>query len=289
VLRSGREFLGALRYRARADWFPAAVLSIRGSRLFQSLPDAGPDGPFKIFVIGSGRSGTHWLGNILASYPSVHITVEKAPIFPWVVEMAQRPEMEPQLFPKLVRRYRAEHRAVLPRHYVDKSHPNLWIAEKLADEFPEARFIAIRRRLQGTVASMLKHAGVRRWAEAWDEDPRPNRFLGVTESLQPLYRSMSIAARCAVRVIAHSREIERLRAALGPKLHVLEYEETFVDPRGEFDRISGFFGWDTPPDVPMPNSASREKWVTQLSAPDQADIASVAKMMGAEAFLDSSL
>jgi hypothetical protein len=263
-----------------------ASVHIRGSRLLQKWPDPGPNGPHKIFVVGSGRSGTHWLGYILDSYPSIYATVEKVPIFPWVVEMAQRPETEAHLFPKLVRRYRAEHRAVLPRHYVDKSHPNLWLAEKLCNEFPEARFIAISRRLEGTVASMLKHAGVRRWAEIWDRDPRPNRFLGVTEAMIPGYRRMSIPARCAVRVIAHSAEIERLKGVLGRRLHVVRYEDIYVRPQAEFDLISNFLSLETPAGIPMPNDDSRSKWQSQLTRSDRADIAVVANTLGARHLLD---
>ena len=265
-----------------------ASVYIRGSRLVQTAPDPGPQGPYKIFVVGSGRSGTHWLGYILDSYPSIFATVEKKPIFPWVVEMAQHPETEALLFPKLVRRYRAEHRAVLPRHYVDKSHPNLWLAEKLAAEFSEARFIAIGRRLECTVASMLKHDGVRRWVEIWDQDPRPNRFLGVTEALIPTYRAMSIPARCAVRVVAHFAEIERLRGVLGRRMHVIRYEDIYTAPQAEFDRISAFLGLQTPTGVPMPNDQSRSKWQNQLTQSDRADIAAVAGMLGANHLLEVS-
>lgn len=258
----------------------------RGSRLLQRHPEPDAKGPCKVFVVGSGRSGTHWLGYILDAYPSIYATVEKAPIFPWVVEMARHPETEAELFPKLVRRYRAEHRAVLPRHYIDKSHPNLWLAEKLAAEFPEARFIAIRRRLEGTVASMLKHDGVRRWVEIWDEDPRPSRFLGVSEALIPTYRSMSTAARCAVRVIGHTNEIERLRGVLGRKLHVIRYEDIYAGPAAEFDRISAFLGLETPAGVPMPNQESHSKWQSQLSASDRADIRATAELLGATELLE---
>ena len=33
-----------------------------------------------IFVIGTGRSGTHWIGYILAAHPDIRATIEVSPI-----------------------------------------------------------------------------------------------------------------------------------------------------------------------------------------------------------------
>jgi hypothetical protein len=272
-----------LRIRSRLRTGAAAA---RGMFLVATRGRPTADGPYKIFVVGSGRSGTHWLGYILDAFPATHVTVEKAPIFPWVVDIAQNPGRERDLFPRLARRYRAEHRAVLPRHYVDKSHPNLWLAESLAAEFPEARFVAISRRLEGTVASMLKHDGVRHWAEAWDRDPRPNRFLGVDEALVATYREMSIAARCAVRVIAHAREIERLGPVLGPRLHKIGYETLHAEWEAEVARLSAFLGLAAPAGLPTPKAESRDKWRSGLADGDRRDIRSVAALMGAGGLLE---
>ena len=246
-------------------------------------PDA--NGPFKIFIVGTGRSGTHWLGHILAAYPSLNVMVEKPPIFPWVVDMARRPELETRLFPKLVRRYRAEHYLVLPMHYVDKSHPNLWLAERLAAEFPEARFVAIRRGIEATVASMMAHEGVRRWIELWDRDGQPSRFLGVDRSLIPKYRRLGVAGRCAVRVIAHAREIERLIPILGRRLHVIIYEDFFRDYSSEIERLSSFLGMETPTNVPAPKVELLEKWRDQLSASELAEIFAVSDLLEANHLL----
>ena len=48
-------------------------------RLSFSLRDRSgrPCQSSKIFVIGSGRSGTHWVGYILEAHPDIHVTIEK--------------------------------------------------------------------------------------------------------------------------------------------------------------------------------------------------------------------
>jgi hypothetical protein len=63
--------------------------------------------------------------------------------------------------------------------YLDKSHPNIWIADKIKEEFPEAKFVGIERNPFATVSSMLKHRGVMKWHRDWKSFPVPNRFLGI--------------------------------------------------------------------------------------------------------------
>jgi hypothetical protein len=263
-----------------------ALRTARTAAILASGGGPGPNGPLKVFVVGSGRSGTHWLGYLLAAFPSTHVTVEKKPIFPWVVAMAQDPSKEAELFPRLARAYRWEHASVLPNHYVDKSHPNLWLAGRLAAEFPEARFVAIWRRLEGTVASMIKHDGVRHWVEAWDDDPRPNRFLGVSEDFIPAYRGMSVPARCAVRVVAHAREIDRLAQVLGRRLLVVEYEGLHSRTDDEVRRLADFMGCTAPAAIPLPKSESLRKWQAQLSPQEIGDIRGVAALLDAEDLLE---
>lgn len=265
----------------------AVVTGVRGHVIAVTGRAPTARGPFKIFVVGSGRSATRWVGYILQAFPETHVTVERPPIFPWVVEMAQQPASEKHLFPQLVARYREEHRGVLPKHYVDKSHPNLWLAERLAAEFPEARFVAIWRSLEGMVASMLKHEGVRYWVESWDRHGGANRFLGVTDDLIPAYRHMTIAARCAVRVIAHAAEIKRLAGVLGERMHVVAYDRLHREPNAEIRRLADFLDLPVPLSVPRPDVGARWKWRMQLSERDLSDIRRAAFLMGAEHLLDA--
>lgn len=230
----------------------------------------------KIFIVGCGRSGTHWLGHTLASHPRIHVEMETPPVFGWVTRMALDPRLERRLFPHLVERYRAGHALVQPRHYADKSHPNLWLAERLAAALPEARFIAVRRAVEPTVASMLQHAGTRAWVERWERHPIPNRFLGISADRVEAYRALSLAARCAVRVLAHGREIERLRPRLGARLLVVEYESLLRDPAAVARELQAFLALESPPQPPPPLADRADRWQSLLRAEDRADIGAVA-------------
>jgi hypothetical protein len=226
----------------------------------------------KIFVVGTGRSGTHWLGNIIGAHPDVAATVEKPPIFPWVTQMALRPNMVSRLYPRLVRRYRQEHGVVLPKHYLDKSHPNIWIAEQLAESFPEALFVGIKRDVFGTVNSMLQHDGVLKWIHRWREYPLPSRFLGVGLDSAAAYEALPLEAKCAIRWKAHVMQLEHLSGVLGKRLMVLEYEKLQTDIAAELSTISAFLDLKTPIPLPQIKAGSLDKWKRELSAEQQRNI-----------------
>ncbi len=224
----------------------------------------GESVPPPVFVIGSGRSGTHWLGYILEAHPDIEVAFEQPPIFQWVTQMALDPGKERQLLPKLVRRYRYEFAAVAPRVFVDKSHPNIWLAEKLADAFPDARFIGIHRDAYGTVASMLKHSGVLGWYDSWRDYPVPNRFLGISEEMAADYDRMPLASKCAVRWQAHLDELRRLGAVLGPRLCLVSYEALQTSTVEEVHRIGQFLELRSPIPVPQVRTASLNRWESEL-------------------------
>ena len=181
----------------------------------------------KIFVIGCGRSGTHWLGYILASHPKIHVTVEKQRIFNKVTAMALNASEKKRLVKPHIKWYRLEHAQVAPCHYADKSHPNIWLVDELASVFPNAFFIGIQREPYGTVSSMLKHKGVREWCERWKEFPVPNPFLGITNENVDNYKKMSLAGRCAMRWLSHREQIKQVKCKYPERIHVLEYEALF--------------------------------------------------------------
>jgi hypothetical protein len=229
----------------------------------------------KILIIGTGRSGTHWLGHILQSHPGIHVTVEAPPIFNWATEMALDPRKQQLLMPQLVRQYQLEHAAVAPRHYADKSHPNIWQAEELAQRLPDAVFLGIQRNPFATVASMLKHAGVLGWHERWREFPVPNRFLGITRENAATYDALPPAAKCAYRWRSHAERMAELPAALGERLHVIAYEELIREPKAAIARITAFLRLTATIPPPAIKAESLDRWQRELSPDVQQQIATI--------------
>jgi len=228
-----------------------------------------------VFVMGTGRSGTHWLGQSLGNHPEIRATVEQQPMFDLATTMALNPSLEKTLFEKLTRAYKWQLLKSAPRLYLDKTHPNIWLAEKLKAAFPHALFVAIERNPYATVASMLKHEGVLAWHARWREFPIPNRFLGITPELANRYDTIPRAAQCAIRWLAHHDRISALRTTLGSSLIVISYE-TFADHTGQTVRdLQHFLGLRAAIPIPHVNRDSLQKWQTQLSADQIQQIQSI--------------
>ncbi|WP_019627629.1 sulfotransferase [Thioalkalivibrio sp. AKL10] len=225
-----------------------------------------------IFVLGTGRSGTHWIAWILEDHPEIETLIEKPPIFNWVVEMALNKSSEEVLFPRLVSRYRAERSLAGRLYLLDKSHPNIWVADLLQKELPKARFLGVRRDVYGTVSSMLQHKGVRKWVEQWEEFPVPNRFLGVTEENKDRYREMSLAGRCALRWLAHERRLDRLEQELGERMYQVDYLRLHNETDVVLDELKDFLGLSCPIKRPSIKQGSLDKWRSLLTDSDVHDI-----------------
>jgi len=218
-----------------------------------------------VFVIGTGRSGTHWLGYSLGNHPEVRATIEAKPMFKLSTRMALNPSLEEKLFGRLVAAYRWQLFNSSPRLYLDKSHPNIWIAEKLKKAFPQSLFVGIKRNPYATVASMIKHRGVSAWHSRWREFPIPNRFLGITPEIANDYDNIPFASQCAMRWVAHNDRMSELENTLGDDLLMISYESFAKNTEKTIHELQLFLGLNKPIPVPDVRTDSLDKWKNQLS------------------------
>ena len=186
--------------------------------------------------------------------------------------MALKPTLEGRLFGPLVMAYKWQLLKTTRRLYVDKTHPNIWIAEKLQKAFPQALFIGIERNPYATVASMMKHSGVSSWHRRWREFPIPNRFLGITSEIADTYDSIPFASQCAMRWLAHHRKMNELKNALGDALLVISYESFVRNTKHTIHDLKQFLGLHEAIPIPEVKIESLNKWKSQLSDAELIDI-----------------
>lgn len=222
-------------------------------------------GSRKLFVIGTGRAGTHLIGYILNSHPLIYTTLEPKLLFQAVTAAAIDPRRRPFLVPLIVWTYRLLHVRAAPLSYADKSHPNIWLAESLSQFFPGARFIGTQRNPYGTIASMLSHEGVLNWFRQWKRYPLPNEFLGIDRATAETYDSLPLVAKCALRWNSHRRRLDNLQRILGSKLYTVQYERLVGSPIEEVERLQRFLELRQPFPSPDVRRAPLSKWKSQLS------------------------
>lgn len=228
-----------------------------------------------VFVMGCGRSGTHWLGAILAGSSEVAPRTEQEPCFGWVTEMAMNPARVETLFPKTCRIYRQCLKRASAPFIAEKTHPSMWIAERLAEVFDDALFIGVQRNAYATIASMLRHKGVTLWTAKWREYPVPNRFLGIATGDSDRYESLSNAEKHAMRWRAHAERMSELRHTLGSRFACVSYEQLQCDTPAALRLIGTHLGLSERLPVPEIKATSLDKWKHELSCDDMPTIEAV--------------
>jgi hypothetical protein len=218
-----------------------------------------------VFVIGTGRSGTHWLGYTIGNHHDVISKVEASPMFGLSTRMALNQTLEKKLFWRLVLAYKYNLLISYRKLFLDKTHPNIWLADKLHKVFPEALFIGIERNPYATVASMMRHKGVTSWHQSWRKYPIPNRFLGITSEIAKEYDSIPFASQCALRWHAHHIKMKELRETLSKSLIVISYESFVNDTEKTIDELKQFLGLRDHIPVPEVKDGSLNKWEKQLA------------------------
>jgi hypothetical protein len=186
-----------------------------------------------LFVVGTGRSGTHLVTQCLSGHRQIVDLAggkENPLIFGLVTQAALDYSHATPLLDKAQNWYDALARLAAPNWLVDQSHPNIWFADSWAKIYPQAHFVAIIRNPFSVVASMMRHQGVRAWAEQWEKFPVPNALLGITEENRSTYADMTLVERCTLRWIAHYKRLEELRGLLAGRLSIIVYEELCLDP-----------------------------------------------------------
>jgi hypothetical protein len=224
-----------------------------------------------ILVVGTGRSGTTWLGRILDQHPRIHTTIEDPVTFRLAKGAALNPHAK-KYVPALAAAYGWRCARAYPRHFADKSHPVLWVADDISRLYSRAVFVGIERNPYGTVASMLKHDGVLRWMKDWRKYPVPNRFLGITEEIAPHYDEMSLVERSALRWRAHYVELESLADRLPDRVLIVQYEDLVSAFSSQVALLWKWLGVESASLDLEVKEGSRDKWRHELSANDQRDI-----------------
>jgi len=196
-------------------------------------------------------------------------------MFRWSTSIALDPTKKSALFPRLVRSYQYQMLGTSPRAYADKSHPNLWFAEDLLADFPDARFVGVQRKVHPTVASMLRHRGVLSWQTRWREFPVPSLFLGTEEANAAEYDALATASKCAIRWQSHERRLRQLRGTLGDHLLPLSYEQLVEDTPRSLQSLQAFLGLREDFPVPEVRRESLDKWKEQLTESEIEEIDAV--------------
>lgn len=230
----------------------------------------------KIFIVGTGRSGTHWAGHTLAAHPSITATIEEKEIFNLVKTAATNPSQKSSVMPKIIKFYRRAHMNAVPSHYLDKSHPNIWLVEELENKFDDALFIGIQRDAYQVVSSMLQHKILMdTWYTHWEEMGVPNEFMGVDNSNLEDFKRASLAGKATFRWISHTNRHHELLKKMPKKYLLINHDQLMADTDNQLKIVEEFIGLTKPLPKPAVDNATKHKWKNNLTSEQKKEIDSI--------------
>lgn len=213
-----------------------------------------------IFVVGTGRSGTHFLCRSLGGFRNVVDPLKGHENAPILRQIALSAIHHHQLPNRVIEYYEKAKMKLGPKDvFLDQHHPNIFFFDNLLSVFEDILFLCPRRPLVQVVASMLQHNGALSWIDYAKESfkrqnadscssvsrlytefsskepvPMPNQFLGVT-GWQQLFEA-DLYLLCAFRVLSHYQTMIRLQSR-DSRCRFLGYENLINTPENELKSV----------------------------------------------------
>ena len=239
-----------------------------------------------IFIIGTGRSGTHFTCRALQGFKNIYDPLDGKENGSVLKDIAVA-SIHHFEYPKNAIDYYIKVKKHIEKNkiFLDQHHPNIFYINNLSKIFTNPIFIYPDRPIEQVVASMLKHRGVLSWFEYAKNKPKnvipiENQFLGIQELNQ--LQEMELYELCALRVIAH-RNRAILMKNRGMNVRFLNYENLVRDQLAEFNEVFSEQEFDRLGDfdvVEESNSSSLHKFRDILQPQQLARIENLLKQFG---------
>jgi len=213
-----------------------------------------------IFIIGTGRSGTHFLCSCLNEFEELddYFSGKESPYM--FHEISALTVSQKEIPPYVIGYYKHMQRKVSPKIFLDQTHPNIWNVETLIKEFPNSKFVAISRDVYSVAYSMKLHEGVSKWIKNHMNYPKPNKFLGINIQNENLYiNELTDLQRSVFRWCAHNRRLDDLAGKFPEFVIKVNYQDLHNDMWGEMRRLSKFLQVKEPVSVKEFNASSLHK------------------------------
>lgn len=196
-----------------------------------------------IFIVGTGRSGTHFTTNALSGFSNFYDPLNCRE-YDNVLYPIAKAAIGHQNYPSFAKGYYEAIKLSIPsgKVFVDQHHPNLFFVNDLVNIFDDVTFLCPRRDILQIVSSMLQHSGVMSWYNYFHANysrnpnlaPFPNKFLGVASFEQ--LNSLEPHQLCAYRVVAHYKEMRSLTLKYD-SCRFFNYSDLVADQYGTFASI----------------------------------------------------
>ena len=207
--------------------------------------------PDPIFILGSPRSGTTYLGELLEELPEVSYYFEP-PLLKYLAKKlyhAPKPKLHIKILYKLIFRTLLFFSPGTGRQIVEKNPNNTFVFNQLTHIFPKSKFIVIKRDGLDVAASLLKKPWHLKSSEnsgkrepgGYLYGPYPHFYIEKERTEE--YQLTTDAHRCIWVWKRHNDAINNfVRSMQKDRYFQLSYEDLVRDPAQVIPRMAKFLG-----------------------------------------------
>lgn len=214
------------------------------------------------FIVGTGRSGTHFLADSIAKIPEIKMWGENTPSFFFQVVLSNHELNERAVTPDAVtalrfymwytyKYYRPDVKSTKsPAIYLEKANILQSIPELTMAAFPKAKFIRIIRDGRDAVASMVhNHPFIRLMSV--DPKRHPEYGLGIRDKEDyDFYLKAPLHVRAAVNWRGKTETGLKFKDKMpSDRLLEVRYEDTLIKPHATSEMIHEFLGTNQPANI----------------------------------------
>jgi hypothetical protein len=198
-----------------------------------------------IFIIGSSRSGTSMLANLLGASPELHFFAEKPMVRRHMWRMVEEPSSISDELPQLEKTLVRLSGISRGQRLLEKTPGHSLLADSLAAYFPDAKFIHILRDGRDVASSMLKHSWI---GPELLEVHKVFWFKLLPEDFQNEWQKLSAWERGILRWAVYANAARRISSCSKRYLEI-EYEKLCQSPTQSIQNIINFLELNNFPDL----------------------------------------
>lgn len=260
--------------------------SMTGNEIRRRTLMSGVENP--VFILGCPRSGTTYLGRMLAELPSVSYYFEP-PILKYYSRLVYEGSVTVKQATKFYRQACRSLMLFAPgrgSRFIEKNPKHTWVAEALYHAFPDAQFVVISRDGRDVAASLREKpwhlaesaSTVRREPGGYRYGPFAHFYIESDRSDE--YHNTTDLHRCIWIWRRYAEEIRRLGDVVPNRsqLH-LRYEDLVLESDTTISRLAEFIGESDSDSIDRLHKFSRTgkttsvgRWKNTFSAADLATI-----------------
>tara|TARA_X000000950_G_scaffold71379_1_gene88517 strand:- start:2879 stop:3652 length:774 start_codon:yes stop_codon:yes gene_type:complete len=198
-----------------------------------------------IWIVGTGRSGTHFLCRSLLCYENIIDYLDGNENKKLLIDIRESILQNKSINSSVLKYYEKIINKTMENNkiFIDQHHPNIWNFKALIENFPHSLFIFVNRDIKQIVSSMLNHKSIYSNLKILIKNPEtiyyPSQFYGIEK--KELLKEYNIIELCALRVQSHKLRAKILSEDYPDNFIIINFDDLVLNKNILFNMIFSKF------------------------------------------------